>query len=439
VGAFGEKLRKQRELRGIELDAISNTTKISTRMLRALEDEHFDQLPGGVFNKGFVRAYARLVGLDEEEAISDYLAALRESQIQAQAILPDFRSPAGKSDAVAVREAPNSTIRGEVLSGNNGSDDHAKSDRRRIDDAKNDPRGSGNQEKDRRKQGRRSEDRFIRELSSSPDITKQAPNPEHVGSKYVGNSAHPSDGPSAQVPWGKLAGALLLVALTLAVWNSRRHGETSAASHTAPASNLASASPQSAAPVSTQLSLATPASRPASSLTVAKATPEVLSAGKVSSPAPLTLSRAVSPPSSGTAGHTSASGASSLTNTLTKAAENSPEPEVDRSGKASSVLSTTAVPTNTFTVLIRAEKTTWVSIVADGKPFAQETLIAPANTSVRASREVVVKAGNAAGVSFLLNGKEIPAEGSEGEVRTYIFDANSVRVVPQPQAPTPIP
>ena len=59
VGEFGEKLRKHREQRGIALDAISNTTKISTRMLRAIEEEHFDQLPGGVFNKGFVRAYAR--------------------------------------------------------------------------------------------------------------------------------------------------------------------------------------------------------------------------------------------------------------------------------------------------------------------------------------------------------------------------------------------
>src|SRR6202167_5726194 len=79
VGAFGEKLRKQREQRGIALDAISNTTKISTRMLRAIEEEHFDQLPGGVFNKGFVRAYARQVGLNEEEAVADYLAALREN------------------------------------------------------------------------------------------------------------------------------------------------------------------------------------------------------------------------------------------------------------------------------------------------------------------------------------------------------------------------
>jgi hypothetical protein len=93
VGAFGEKLRRQRELRGLSLEAISTVTKISPRMLHAIEDEHFDQLPGGVFNQGFVRAYARHVGLDEEEAIADYLAALRENQIHAQTILPNFRSP----------------------------------------------------------------------------------------------------------------------------------------------------------------------------------------------------------------------------------------------------------------------------------------------------------------------------------------------------------
>jgi Domain of unknown function (DUF4115) len=85
-------------------------------------------------------------------------------------------------------------------------------------------------------------------------------------------------------------------------------------------------------------------------------------------------------------------------------------------------------------LLIRAEKTTWVSIVADGKPVARETLIAPAHTSVRASGEVIVKAGNAAGVSFQLNGKEIPAQGNEGEVRTYVFDATGFRVLPQTQS-----
>lgn len=73
--------------------------------------------------------------------------------------------------------------------------------------------------------------------------------------------------------------------------------------------------------------------------------------------------------------------------------------------------------------------------MADGKPVAAETLIAPAHSSVRASREIVVKTGNAAGVSFLLNGKEIPAEGNDGEVKTYIFDAAGVRVLPQTQPP----
>jgi hypothetical protein len=91
----------------------------------------------------------------------------------------------------------------------------------------------------------------------------------------------------------------------------------------------------------------------------------------------------------------------------------------------------TAKPPSSFSLLIRAEENTWVSITADGKPVAQETLIAPAHTSVRATGEVVVKAGNAAGISFQLNGAEIPAQGNEGEVKTYVFDAAGVRVLPQ--------
>ena len=50
---------------------------------------------------------------------------------------------------------------------------------------------------------------------------------------------------------------------------------------------------------------------------------------------------------------------------------------------------------------------------------------------MRATREIVVKAGNAAGISFLLNGKEIPARGNEGEVKTYVFDATGLRTAPQ--------
>jgi cytoskeletal protein RodZ len=72
---FGDTLRQEREFRGITLDAITRITKISNRHLIALEQEHFEVLPGGVFNKSMVREYARVVGLDQEEWVGRYLSA----------------------------------------------------------------------------------------------------------------------------------------------------------------------------------------------------------------------------------------------------------------------------------------------------------------------------------------------------------------------------
>jgi len=73
--SFGEKLKLEREKRKITLEQISSSTKIGIRMLQALEEDKFDQLPGGIFNKGFVRAYSRFVGLDEDQTIAEYLQA----------------------------------------------------------------------------------------------------------------------------------------------------------------------------------------------------------------------------------------------------------------------------------------------------------------------------------------------------------------------------
>jgi cytoskeleton protein RodZ len=73
--SFGEKLKLERERRKITLEQISSSTKIGTRMLQALEEDKFNQLPGGIFNKGFVRAYARCVGLDEDQTVEEYLEA----------------------------------------------------------------------------------------------------------------------------------------------------------------------------------------------------------------------------------------------------------------------------------------------------------------------------------------------------------------------------
>jgi cytoskeleton protein RodZ len=79
MSEFGKDLRRERESRGIGLDSITDATKINNRYLLALEKGHFDYLPGGVFNKGIVRSYARVVGLDEEVWVSRYLLAYRES------------------------------------------------------------------------------------------------------------------------------------------------------------------------------------------------------------------------------------------------------------------------------------------------------------------------------------------------------------------------
>jgi cytoskeleton protein RodZ len=73
--SFGEKLKQEREKRKITLEQISASTKIGTRMLQALEEDKFNQLPGGIFNKGFVRAYARVVGLDDDQTVAEYLQA----------------------------------------------------------------------------------------------------------------------------------------------------------------------------------------------------------------------------------------------------------------------------------------------------------------------------------------------------------------------------
>jgi len=78
MGSFGDRLRREREMRGITLDEIAESTKISRRHLEALEKEDFDSLPGGIFNRGFVRSYARYLGIDEDQAVADYSAAVAE-------------------------------------------------------------------------------------------------------------------------------------------------------------------------------------------------------------------------------------------------------------------------------------------------------------------------------------------------------------------------
>jgi cytoskeletal protein RodZ len=71
-GNFGERLKRERELREVTLEEITSATRIGPRYLEALENEDWGKLPGGVFNRGFVRSVARYLGLDEEAFLAEY-------------------------------------------------------------------------------------------------------------------------------------------------------------------------------------------------------------------------------------------------------------------------------------------------------------------------------------------------------------------------------
>ena len=73
MASFGETLKRERELREISLRQIAEATKIAVRYLEALEANQFDVLPGGLFNKGFIRAYSRFIGIDGEAMVNSYL------------------------------------------------------------------------------------------------------------------------------------------------------------------------------------------------------------------------------------------------------------------------------------------------------------------------------------------------------------------------------
>ncbi len=436
MGAFGEKLRQQRERRGISLDAISTTTKISTRMLRAIEDEHFDQLPGGVFNKGFVRAYARQVGLDEEEVVTDYLTALRESQIHSQAILPNFRAPAAKSAAQGTttlhRNALDEDDSAAIPPALDRRVEERRKESRRRDDRELRPRADrpaadhldeDRPHQDRLSQGRLSEDRLSqdrlgedRSNEGLDDVVPSsrlsflnldsAPSSSHLADSdsesFAPERPIPAGNPSSRVPWGQLAGLLLLITLALTLWNLHRRSQLAVASQ-----------PTASQPSSVRFSTSTP---PASQSSAAPVSTAALTT-------PLQSSVPVKPgPVSGS--HTP-----------------TPAPQPDEDGNLPVAKphapAIAPKPPQTLSLVIRAAQTSWISITADGQPVARETLIAPANTSVRAAHEIVIRTGNAAGVSFLFNGKEIPASGDPGEVRTYTFDASGVSTSPALPPSTP--
>jgi cytoskeletal protein RodZ len=90
-GSFGDWLRRQREVREIGIRDIADRTKISLRYLEAMEADRFDLLPAPVFAKGFLREYARYVGLSPDDVVNHYLSVHHPEELAAPSEDPKVR------------------------------------------------------------------------------------------------------------------------------------------------------------------------------------------------------------------------------------------------------------------------------------------------------------------------------------------------------------
>jgi len=83
MASIGETLRRERLRHGWNLDQVAAETKISLHLLEAIELDRFDRLPGGVFARNFVRQYARMLRIDEEEVLTAFREQFEESAEEA--------------------------------------------------------------------------------------------------------------------------------------------------------------------------------------------------------------------------------------------------------------------------------------------------------------------------------------------------------------------
>jgi cytoskeletal protein RodZ len=94
------KLPKSRESLNLSIDKIAAETRINPRFLEAIENERFDLLPGGIFNRGFIRSYAVRLGLDPEEAIQGYEKLFRA--VEAEPVQQETERVRGKTTKIPV-------------------------------------------------------------------------------------------------------------------------------------------------------------------------------------------------------------------------------------------------------------------------------------------------------------------------------------------------
>lgn len=318
MSAIGEKLRRERLQRKLGLEQISRELKISQRFLEAIEDDQFDKLPGGVFAKSFVRQYARLLGLDEEE-----LAAEVQRVIEPPSAVPQF--------AEQPKTAP-------------------------------------------------------------LDIRVPRIEPWQSG----GESRSP-------LPALALVVVVMLVCSGVYAWWQRQRTMVSAQS--APPPTVQAPAPAPVAP---------PLAVPAPAVSQPESTPP---------PTVQPQSAATQPPAR-TAAERPAE---------TPASAPAPRPAEPPKQPTRPANTNAAVR-----VAVTADETVWVLARADDKYLFSGTLEANQTRTVEANDKVLLRLGNAGGVSITLNGKPVGAVGPKGQVRTVQFTSGGFQIVAAPRPSLPL-
>src|SRR5436189_3281210 len=96
---LGEKLREAREERGISISEVAEQTRISPMYIESIEKDNYKPLPGGICNKGFVKSYAKYVGIDEQEALQDYARLVAQNEEVVDDSNPRYRPEVLTDDA----------------------------------------------------------------------------------------------------------------------------------------------------------------------------------------------------------------------------------------------------------------------------------------------------------------------------------------------------
>lgn len=97
---LGEKLKAAREERGISISEVAEQTRIAPMYIECIENDNYKPLPGGIFNKGFVKSYARFVGYDETQAVQEYGAQFAANDTTGEGDLKQYRPEVLTDDRV---------------------------------------------------------------------------------------------------------------------------------------------------------------------------------------------------------------------------------------------------------------------------------------------------------------------------------------------------